>query len=122
MYCSNCCKPARTEHWRDVQSVRPEKGQRLRFTSQILPPYLRRAKSAEELIPWLYFKGISTGDFSGALKALLRPAAPGLSATTVVRLKAVWQEVYEAWSQRDLRGQRFVYWWADGIYSNVRLD
>lgn len=99
-----------------------ENGQRLRFTSQILPPYLRRAKSVEELIPWLYLKGISTGDFSDALKALLGPAAPGLSATTVVRLKAVWQDEYEAWSRRQLSGQRFVYWWADGIYSNVRLD
>ncbi len=99
-----------------------EQGQRFRFTSQILPPYLRRTKSVEELIPWLYLKGISTGDFSEALEALLGPAAPGLSATTVVRLKEVWRSEYVAWSQRDLCGQRFVYVWADGIYSNVRLD
>ena len=99
-----------------------EQGRRFRFTSQILPPYPRRTKSVEELIPWLYRKGISTGDFSEALEALLGPDAPGLSATTVVRLKDVWRREYEAWSKRDLSGQRFVYIWADGIYSNVRLD
>ena len=99
-----------------------ERGQRFRFTSEILPPYLRRTKSVEELIPWLYLKGISTGDFSEALEAWLGPDAPGLSATTVVRLKEVWRREYEAWSKRGLSGQRFVYIWADGIYSNVRLD
>ena len=99
-----------------------EQGRKFRFTSEILPPYLRRTKSVEELIPWLYLKGISTGDFSEALAALLGPDAPGLSATTVVRLKEVWRRDYEAWSKRDLSGQRFVYLWADGIYSNVRLD
>ena len=99
-----------------------ERGQRFRFTSEILPPYLRRTKSVEELIPWLYLKGISTGDFSEALEALLGPDAPGLSAATVVRLKDVWRREYEAWSKRDLSGQRFVCIWADGIYSNVRLD
>ena len=99
-----------------------EQGRRFRFTSEILPPYLRRTKSVEELIPWLYLKGISTGDFSEALEALLGPDAPGLSATTVVRLKEVWRDEYQVWSKRDLSGQRFVYLWADGIYSNVRLD
>lgn len=99
-----------------------EQGRKFRFHSQILPPYLRRTKSVEELIPWLYLKGISTGDFSEALEALLGPDAPGLSATTVVRLKQVWRCEYESWSKRSLEGQRFVYIWADGIYSNVRLD
>ena len=99
-----------------------EAGRKFRFTSQILPPYLRRTKSVEELIPWLYLKGISTGDFSEALAALLGPDAPGLSATTVVRLKEVWRGEYEVWSKRSLAGQRFVYIWADGIYSNIRLD
>jgi transposase-like protein len=99
-----------------------EKGHKRRFSSQILPPYLRRTKSVEELIPWLYLKGISTGDFSEALEALLGPDAPGLSATTVVRLKEVWRGEYESWSKRSLAGQRFVYLWADGIYSNIRLD
>ena len=105
----------------DDRRVDPQ-GRRFRFTSEILPPYLRRTKSVEELIPWLYLKGISTGDFTEALEALLGPDAAGLSATTVVRLKEVWRGDYEAWSKRDLGGQRFVYPWADGIYSNVRLD
>jgi putative transposase len=99
-----------------------EQGRKFRFHSQILPPYLRRTKSVEELIPWLYLKGISTGDFSEALQALLGPDAPGLSATTVVRLKQVWRQEYESWTKRSLEGQRFVYIWADGIYSNIRLD
>ena len=86
-----------------------------------LPPYLRRTKSVEELIPWLYLKGISTGDFSEALEALLGPDAPGLSATRWCVSKTS-GAAYEAWSKRDLSGQRFVYIWADGIYSNVRLD
>ncbi len=79
-------------------------------------------RSVEELIPWLYLKGISTGDFSEALAALVGPDAPGLSATTVVGLKEVWRGEYEAWSKRSLAGKRFVYVWADGIYSNIRLD
>jgi transposase-like protein len=99
-----------------------ENGQRQRFTSEILPPYLRRTKSIEELIPWLYLKGISTGDFSEALVALLGPQAPGLSASTVVRLKEVWQQDYSAWSKRSLADKRYVYFWADGIHFNVRLD
>jgi transposase-like protein len=98
-----------------------EHGQRIRFTSEILPPYLRRTKSIEELIPWLYLKGISTGEFSEALTALLGPEAPGLSASTVVRLKEVWQTEYEAWSKRSLAGKQYVYFWADGVHFNVRL-
>jgi len=99
-----------------------ENGQRIRFTSSILPPYLRRTKSIEELIPWLYLKGISTGDFSEALMALLGPEAPGLSASTVVRLKEVWQRDYAAWSKRSLADKRYAYFWVDGIHFNVRLD
>jgi len=99
-----------------------ENGQRMRFTSQILPPYLRRTKSIEELIPWLYLKGISTGDFSEALMALLGPEAPGLSASTVVRLKEVWLQDYKAWSKRSLADRRYVYLWVDGIHFNVRLE
>jgi len=96
-------------------------GRRLRFTSAILPPYLRRTKSIEELIPWLYLRGISTGDFTDALSALLGKDAPGLSATTVVRLKEVWKSDYDAWSKRSLKGKRYVYIWADGIHCNIRL-
>jgi putative transposase len=98
-----------------------ENGQRVQFTSTILPPYLRKTKSIEELIPWLYLKGISTGDFSEALVSLLGPEAPGLSASSVVRLKASWEQEYQTWSKRSLAGQRYVYVWADGVYFNVRL-
>jgi len=97
-------------------------GHPLRFTSKILPPYLRRTKSIEELIPWLYLRGISTGDFSQALAALLGPDAPGLSASTVVRLKQVWQRDHETWSKRSLADKRYVYWWVDGIHFNIRLE
>ncbi len=97
-------------------------GNRFRFTSNILPPYLRKTKSIEELIPWLYLRGISTGDFSQVLASLLGPEAPGLSASTVVRLKQVWQQDHEAWSKRSLADKRYVYWWVDGIYFNIRLE
>ncbi len=97
-------------------------GTRFRFTSKILPPYLRRTKSIEELIPWLYLKGISTGDFSEALGALLGKDAPGLSASTVVRLKQSWEVDFKEWNQRDLTGKRYVYVWADGIHFNIRLE
>ena len=100
---------------------RDENGRRVQFTSAILPPYLRKTRSIEELIPWLYLKGISTGDFSEALAALLGPEAPGLSASTIVRLKESWQAEYTAWSKRSLAGKRYVYVWADGVYFNVRL-
>lgn len=92
------------------------------FSSQILPPYLRKTKSLEELIPWLYLKGISTGDFSEALQALVGPQAEGLSASTVTRLKQVWEQEYDSWSQRFLEGKEYVYVWADGIHFNVRLE
>ena len=104
-----------------VHDRRPE-GEREQFTSKILPPYLRKTKSIEELIPWLYLKGVSTGDFNEALCALLGPECPGLSATTVTRLKSVWEEEHRQWSQRSLAGKRYVYVWADGIYTNVRLE
>ena len=97
-------------------------GKRMQFTSKILPPYLRKTKSIEELIPWLYLRGISSGDFTGALAALLGPNAPGLSATTVVRLKEVWQQDLEAWNKRSLAGKRYVYFWVDGIHFNIRLE
>ncbi len=95
---------------------------RIRFTSAILPPYLRRTKSIETLLPWLYLKGVSTGDFTDALAALLGKDAPGLSAATISRLKTVWQDEYNQWQQRDLSNKRYVYFWVDGIYCNVRMD
>ena len=97
-------------------------GGRIRFTSSILPPYLRRAKSVEELLPWLYLKGISTGDFGEALAALLGSDAPGLSASTISRLKSIWQDEYDGWLKRDLSARRYVYFWADGVYFSPRMD
>ena len=99
-----------------------QNGQRRRFSSKILPPYLRRTRSIDELIPWLYLKGISTGDFGEALGALLGPQASGLSATNIVRLKASWQAEWKDWSKRSLKGKRYVYVWADGVYFKVRLE
>ena len=104
-----------------VRDRRPA-DQRETFTSAILPPYLRKTKSLEGLIPWLYLKGVSTGDFSEALQALLGPDAPGLSAASVTRLKAIWEDEHEAWSKRSLEGKHYVYVWADGVHFNIRLE
>jgi len=92
------------------------------FTSNILPRYLRRIPSIDNLIPALYLKGVSTGDFSRALSAILGEHAKGLSATNIVRLKATWEEDYKEWSRRDLSEKEYVYFWVDGIYFNVRLE
>jgi putative transposase len=94
----------------------------IRFTSAILPRYLRRTRSLEEFLPWLYLKGISTADVSEALAALLGPDAPGLSPSTIGRLKETWQAELEAWQGRDLAGQRDVDFWVDGVSFNARLD
>ena len=98
-----------------------EQGIRKRFSSQILPPYLRKTKSLEELVPWLYLKGISTGDFPEALQALLGKKAQGFSASTVTRLKSVWGEEFKEWEKQSLKVKRYVYMWADGVHFNVRL-
>lgn len=97
-------------------------GSRIRFRSSLIPPYLRKSKSVEELLPWLYLKGISTGDFSEALGALLGPDAEGLSSSTITRLKAAWWDDFVQWRKRDLTTKRYVYFWADGIYFTPRLD
>ena len=104
--------------------VRDRRGsdEREGFRSSILPPYLRKTKSLEDLLPWLYLKGISTGDFSEALQALLGPDAPGLSASTITRLKACWEDEYQDWSKRSLKSKGYVYLWADGVYFNIRLE
>ena len=93
-----------------------------KFLSRLLPPYLRRTPSVEALIPALYLRGISTGDFSEALASLLGPNAGGLSPANIVRLKEDWSKEFAQWSGRDLTGKRYAYWWVDGIYFNVRLD
>ena len=104
-----------------VRDKRPA-AQREKFTSKILPPYLRRTRSLEELIPWLYLKGISTNDFGEALQALLGADAAGLSPTTITRLKSGWEAEYQQWSQQSLQAKHYVYVWADGVHFNVRLE
>jgi transposase-like protein len=99
-----------------------EGSERIRFLSTILPPYARRSKSLEVLIPILYLKGISTGDFEGALIALLGRDASGLSASTIGRLKEAWSEEHARWSKRDLSAKRYIYFWVDGIHVQARLE
>jgi len=105
-----------------VPRVRDRNGTGVRFHSALLPPYIRRSKSLEALLPWLYLKGISTGDFSEALQALLGPDAPGLSPATLSRLKQGWHDELAQWQQRDLTGKRYVYFWVDGVYFETRLE
>ncbi|HKM74677.1 MAG TPA: IS256 family transposase [Stellaceae bacterium] len=100
----------------------PGDGERIRFAPTILPPYARRTKSLEVLIPILYLKGVSTGDFEEVLAALVGKDAPGLSASTIGRLKEAWTEEHMQWSQRDLSAKRYVYFWADGIHLEARLE
>ena len=106
---------------RDRQPGRGD-GERIRFTPTILPPYARRSKSLDVLIPILYLKGVSTGDFEEALAALVGRGAPGLSASTIARLKDAWSDEHMRWSKRDLSAKRYVYFWADGIHVQARLE
>jgi putative transposase len=127
----NGCKPAReiltgagrlaVEQPR-VRDNSSKKENRVEFSSKVLPPYLRRSKSIDDLIPWLYLKGISTGDFTEALQALVGEDAPALSPNVVVRLTQQWGQEYDQWSRRDLSDRQYVYVWADGIHVNVRLE
>jgi len=96
--------------------------ERIRFSSAILPPYARRSKSLEVLIPILYLKGVSTGDFEEALVTLFGKDASGLSASTIGRLKEAWSEEHTRWSKRDLSAKRYVYFWIDGIHVQARLE
>jgi len=104
------------------RGVTAENVERIRFTPAILPPYARRSRSLEVLIPILYLKGLSTGDFEEALAALLGKDAPGLSASTIARLKEIWLDEHQHWRKRDLSAKRYVYVWADGIYLQARLE
>src|SRR3974390_3654048 len=92
------------------------------FTSAILPRYMRRVPTIDKLLPVLYLKGISTGDMAAALESILGADAPGLSATNIVRLKRIWETELKEWAHRYLNDQRYVYFWVDGIYFNVRLE
>ncbi len=105
-----------------VRDREASEGERIRFSSTILPPYARRTKSLEVLIPILYLKGISTGDFEEALGAVLGKDAGGLSASTIGRLKEAWADEHARWLDRDLSGKRYVYFWVDGIYVQARLE
>jgi putative transposase len=105
-----------------VPRGRDRSGTGICFHSALLPPYIRRSSSLEALLPWLYLKGVSTGDFSEALQALLGPEAPGLSATTISRLKQSWYEELTQWQGRSLTGKRYVYFWVDGVYFETRLE
>jgi transposase-like protein len=105
-----------------VPKMRDRSGSGVKFNSQLLPPYLKRSKSIEELIPWLYLKGISTGAYPEALLSLLGNNAKGLSPNTICRLKAKWLDEYRDWNRQDLSAKKYVYWWADGIYSRVRMN
>jgi len=105
-----------------LPKVRDKSKQGIKFNSLLIPPYLKRTESIEELLPVLYLKGISTGDFSEALKSLLGANAKGLSSGTISRLKQHWQEEHKSWSQRNLDLKKYVYIWADGIYFNIRSE
>ena len=103
-----------------IPKVRDRSGSGVKFNSSLVPPYVRKAKRVEAALPWLYLRGISTGDMQGALSVLLGDDAKGLSPAVVSRLKAQWGEDYSAWNRRDLSQERYVYVWADGIYSTLR--
>lgn len=105
-----------------VPKIRDRSKSGIKFNSSLVPPYLKRTKNLEEFIPWLYLRGISTGDMQPALESLLGENAGGLSPNTVSRLKQQWEDDYDHWRKRDLSKRRYVYVWADGIYSKVRMD
>lgn len=103
-----------------IPKVRDRSGTGIKFNSKLVPPYLRRTKSVETLLPWLYLKGISTGDFQEALTAILGADAKGLSAPTIARLKQAWEKEHQDWAKASLAKKRYVYWWADGIHFSIR--
>jgi transposase-like protein len=103
-----------------VPKVRAKDGKPVTFRSALVPPYVRKARSIEAALPWLYLKGISTGEMDAALKVLLGPEATGFSAKTISRLKGQWAEEYNDWRKADLSRDEWVYIWADGIYSGLR--
>ncbi len=105
-----------------VRDNSPDPNERVTFTPNVLPTYLRRTDAIEELIPWLYLKGISTSDFGEALQALVGEKAKGLSANVVVGLKEQCFDEYDAWNRRDLSDKQYAYVWADGIHAKVRLE
>ena len=105
-----------------IPRTRSRDGEEGAFQSVLVPPYVRKTRTLEAAVPWLYLKGISTGEMGAALEALLGPDARGLSPSTVSRLKRVWRDQYEQWRTRSVEKDRWVYLWADAIYSPVRGD
>ncbi|RQU48233.1 IS256 family transposase [Burkholderia cenocepacia] len=105
-----------------VPKVRDRSGSGVKFNSEIVPPYVRKLPRVSSALPWLYLRGVSSGDMSEALSVLLGDQAKGMSANTVVRLKATWADEFEQWNKRDLSAARWVYWWADGIHTGARSE
>ena len=105
-----------------IPKVRDRSGQGIKFNSALVPPYVRKSARISAALPWLYLKGISTGDMSEALSVLLGERVRGLSPNVVCRLKAQWADEYAAWNRRDLSQERYVYWWVDGIHAGLRAD
>ena len=105
-----------------VPKVRSRAGEPVTFRSALVPPYVRKTRSLEAALPWLYLKGISTGEMQAALEVLVGPEAKGLSASTIARLKQVWREEYDTWRQRRLEDEQWAYMWVDGIYSGLRAE
>src|ERR1700744_2668600 len=105
-----------------VPKVRDRSGTGVKFNSSIVPPWVRKSPRVSSSLPWLYLRGVSTGDLGGALSELLGEQAKGLSASVVSRLKAAWADEFEQWNRRDLSGSRWVYWWADGIHTQARTE
>lgn len=105
-----------------VPKVRDRSGSGIKFNSNVVPPYIRKSPRVSAALPWLYLKGISTGDMGEALRVLLGEDARGLSANVVSRLKAQWAAEHESWNRRDLSRSRYVYWWADGIHTGLRSE
>ena len=105
-----------------IPKVRAKTGEPVTFHSALVPPYVRKTKSLEAALPWLYLKGISSGEMSEALAVLVGQEATGLSASTVSRLKQVWAEQYSRWREARLDKERWVYIWADGVYSGLRAE
>ncbi len=105
-----------------VPKVRSRQGSPVTFHSALVPPYVRKTRSLEAALPWLYLKGISTGEMQTALEALVGPEAKGLSASTIARLKQVWREEYQTWRHQRLDEEEWIYIWVDGIYSGIRAD
>lgn len=105
-----------------IPKVRAKTGKPITFRSALVPPYVRKTQSLEAALPWLYLKGVSTGEMSAALEVLVGPEARGLSASTVSRLKRAWADEYQAWGEEPLDKDRWVYVWADGVYSGLRAE